>query len=105
MNRAERRRQNKSANKPSAVRMMTDAQIEQLKWDATYDAIRLILTIPNIVLSDHFQFDPNMLDEFNHYTMSWVDGVQKGETTMRELMEICEKEAGIRLSQEKRRNT
>ena len=105
MNRAERRWQNKSAQKPEAVRLMTDAQIKKLKYDAIDEAFKMLLSIPNIVLSDHFQFDKFMLDEFNRYSLSWTEGVQKGEVTLTELLTICRDEAGIELIETKRRKT
>ena len=101
MNRAERRRNGKR-EKP-AVRMMTDDQIKKLKQEATEDAFKMLLSIPNVVLSDHFQFDKIMLDEFNHYALGWADGVQKGEVTLTDLLMICRDEAGIEISTSKRR--
>lgn len=105
MNRAERRRQNKSAQKPTAVRLMTDDQIQQIKNEAIDEAFRMLLSIPNIVLSDHFQFTVPMLDEFNHYSLSWAEGVMKGEVTLTELLTICRDEAGVELIETKRRKT
>lgn len=97
MNRAERRR-NKSAVKPKTY-TLTDVQIRQLKDDATSDALKMLLCIPMLVLHDKFSDDHVDLDRFLHYCMGWVDGIQKGEVSVAEVVRLCEEETGLKIKE------
>ena len=94
MNRAERRRTKGNVAKPKTY-VLTEDQIAQLKQDATSEAFGMLLSIPLTVLHDKFGFDDYQMDQFLHYALMWVDGVQKGEVTLNEVLEICENEVGI----------
>lgn len=101
MNRAERRRNGKTAKPKTYV--LTEEQIRQMKVDATEDAFRMLLSIPVTVLHDKFGFDQVDMDKFMHYAFGWVEGVQKNEVTLNELLEICKNEAGITLVEKEKR--
>ena len=95
MNRAERRR-NAKQEKPKTY-VLTDAQIMQMKTEATSEAFKMLLSIPVTVLLDKFGFDEIQLDEFLHYCTGWADGIQKEEVSLKELLQICKDEAGIQI--------
>lgn len=100
MNRAERRRAGKTDKTKTYV--LTQAQIDKMKADATEDAFKMLLSIPVTVLHDKFGFREVEMDQFMHYTLGWVEGVQKGEVTLTELLAICETEAGVTLMEKEK---
>lgn len=99
MNRAERRRSKRTAEKPKTY-VLTADQIEQMKADAIGQAFGMLLAIPNLVLHDKFGFGQVRLDRFNHYAFGWSKAVQKGEVSMDALLKLCEEETGYTIEKE-----
>ena len=99
MNRAERRRQGKSAPKPKTY-VLTEDQIEKMKVDAVNEATRkaflMFLSIPVMVLHDKFGFRKIRLGRFMDYVLIWYESVQNNETRLMELVKIAEDECGIK---------
>lgn len=99
MNRAERRR-NAVTTKPKTY-VLTDDQINEIKRKVTASTLRraflMFLSIPVMVLRDKFSFDELQLGQFMDYALIWSDSVQDDETSLLELVEIAEKECGIRI--------
>lgn len=93
MNRAERRRAKRTAEKKRTY-VLTDDQIRQLKFEAVKEAFTMLLAIPSLVLHDKFGFGRIRLDRFNYYALSWAKSVQNGEVSLDAVLELCEKEAG-----------
>ena len=100
MNREQRRK----AGKKEKVRTytLTDVQIQQIKDDATREAILELLTIPRQVLHDKFGFGQIRLDRFTHYCMNWLSMVENREVTLDELRSILKEESGIETERFKR---
>lgn len=98
MNRAERRR-NARQEKPRTY-VLTEDQIKKMKSEATEQAFKMLLSMPVVVLHDKFGFDEVQLDEFIHYCTGWADGVQCGDVSLREILQICRDEAGIQIIDE-----
>lgn len=94
MNRAERRKQGKSAPKPKTY-VLTQDQIDQIKKEAADEAFKLLIAVPATVLHDKFGFGRIRLDRFFHYMFGWVEDIQNGIVSIHDVLEICEKEAGI----------
>lgn len=102
MNRAERRRLAKSAQKEKEkTYVLTQAQIDEMKMEATNEATRkaflMFLSIPVMVLHDKFGFGKRRLEKLMHYCMVWYESVQNGETKLLELVKIAENECGIKV--------
>lgn len=99
MNRAERRRQGKSAQNPKTY-VLTEEQITKMKLDAVDEATRkaflMFMSIPVMVNHDKFGFNGVQLSEFMHYSLVWYESVQNGETDIMELVKVAEKECGIK---------
>lgn len=97
MNRAERRRQ-KSQEKPK-VYMLTQDQIDNLKREAvdeaTMTAFKMFMSVPLMVLHDKFGFGRIRGSRFMDYAMIWYESIQKGETTLKEVMNIAEDLTGV----------
>lgn len=105
MSRAERRRMEKQKQQKPRTYTLTDAQIKQIKDDATADAVNkamtLMLVLPMEVLMDHFwkktyarkipQFTQHLLDMYSR----WVDG----ELDMEELKKDLWEYGGVRLEE------
>jgi len=100
MNRAERRKAGKKADKPK-VYMLTQDQIDQLKKEATDEATRtafkMFMSIPLMVLHDKFGFGKIRGSRFMDYALIWFEAVQKGETDLKEIMKIAEDLTGVRV--------
>jgi hypothetical protein len=100
MNRAERRKNKLSAEKPKTY-VLTKDQIEQMKRDAVIEATRkaflMFMSIPIVVLHDKFGFGVQRLSKLMHYALSWYESVQEGETDILELVKVAEKECGIQI--------
>ena len=99
MNRAERRRNKRTAEKPKTYTLTTD-QIQQLKREAVEQAFTMLLAIPTIVLLDKFGFGRIRLDRFNHYALSWAKSVQEGEVSLEAVLALCKEEAGYTVIKE-----
>lgn len=101
MNRAERRRSAKQAEKPKTY-VLNEDQIRQIKIDAVKEAIdwvfRMFLSIPVMVLHDKFGFGKIRLSRFMDYALVWYESVQNDETRLAELMKIAEDECGIQIT-------
>jgi hypothetical protein len=101
MNRAERRKQGKSAPKPKTY-VLTEDQIEKLKRDAANEATRkafvMLMSIPVMVLHDKFGFGVRRLTRFLDYVLIWCESVQNNETNLVELIKIAEDECGIKIT-------
>lgn len=96
MNRAERRRAKRTAEKPKTY-VLTQDQIDQMKAEATAEAFKMLLSIPVIVLHDKFGFGRIRLDRFIHYALGWATDVQNGVVTLKEVMDLCEDEIGLKI--------
>ena len=97
MNRAERRRLGKT-EKPKTY-VLTDAEIQQMKKDAVAEAFKMLLCIPVIVLHDKFRFGRIRLDRFLHYALSWATDVQNNVVTLKEVLDLCEEETGLKIKE------
>ena len=97
MNRAERRRLGKT-EKPKTY-VLTYAEIQQMKKDAVAEAFKMLLCIPVIVLHDKFRFGRIRLDRFLHYALSWATDVQNNVVTLKEVMDLCEEETGLKIKE------
>lgn len=64
---------------------------------AMRNAFKLLLSIPVVVLHDHFGFGQIRLDRFMNYALHWVESVQSGETKITDLMKLAEEESGVRV--------
>lgn len=100
MNRAERRRLAKSAQKEKEkTYVLTQDQIDEMKRDAVDKATRraflMFLSIPVMVLHDKFGFGKKRLSKFMHYALVWYEAIQNNEARMMELVKIAENECGI----------
>jgi len=103
MNRAERRRLAKSAQKEKEkTYVLTQSQIEEIKRDAVNEATRkaflMFLSIPVMVLHDKFGFGKQRLGKLMHYCLIWYESVQNNETKLMELVKIAENECGIKVT-------
>ena len=65
--------------------------IEKLKKDATTDALKLLISIPVLVLSDKYNFDEADLDQFMGYVKTWVLAINQDEDTVQEIVEEAKK--------------
>ena len=100
MNRAERRRLQKQAEKPKTY-VLTQDQIDQMKHDAVLTATRraflMFMAIPVMVLHDKFGFGIIRLGRFMHYALGWYKSVHDNETEILEIVKVAEKECGIQV--------
>lgn len=100
MNRAERRKQGKNAEKPKTY-VLTMDQIEQMKKAAVQEATRktflMFMSIPVMVLHDKFGFGKQRLSKFMDYALMWHESVYDDEVRLKELIKIAEEECGIRV--------
>lgn len=99
MNRAERRRAKRAAEKPKTY-VLTEDQIQQLKREATEQAFQMLLAIPALVLHDKFGFGQVRLDRFNHYAFGWVKAVQTGEVSIDAVIKLSEQETGYTITKQ-----
>lgn len=101
MNRAERRKQGKSAPKPKTY-VLTEDQINQMKIDAVNIATRraflMLMSIPIMVLHDKFGFGKRRLSKLMDYVLIWYESIQNNETKMMELVKVAEDECGIKVT-------
>lgn len=101
MNRAERRRSAKQAEKPKTY-VLNEDQIRQIKREAVNEALdrafRMLLSIPVMVLHDKFGFGKMRLGRFMDYVLVWYESVQSDETRLAELLKIAEEECGIHIT-------
>ena len=97
MNRAERRRSARQ-EKPKTY-VLTEDQIEKIKYDAVDEATRkallMFLSIPVMVLHDKFGFGKQRLGKFMDYVLVWYDAIIHDEVRMMELVRVAENECGI----------
>ena len=100
MNRAERRRSARNQQQETKTYVLTEAQIEQMKYQAVHDAMKktflMFLSIPVMVLHDKFGFGKQRLTKFMDYCLIWYESVRDDETKLMELVKIAEEECGIR---------
>jgi hypothetical protein len=89
MNRAERRRAGKTEKAKTYV--VTEAQLEKIKNEARAEGFMLSLSIPALVLHDKFGFGEERLNRFIGPCISWMDDIQNGEVTIKEILEVSEK--------------
>lgn len=99
MNRAERRKAGKTDKVKTYV--LTQDQIDQMKKEAvdeaTEQAFRMFMSIPMMVLHDKFGFGRIRGSRFMDYALIWFESVQKGETSLAEIMKIAEDLTGVRV--------
>ena len=96
MNRAERRKQGKSAPKPKTY-VLTEDQITKMKNDAVDEATRkaflMFLSIPVMVLHDKFGFGKQRLTKLMDYC---YEAVLHDEVRLMELVKVANDECGIK---------
>lgn len=101
MNRAERRRQQKSQVKKEAVYSVKRGNLDYAKRAAADMAIdtafKLMLGIPVMVLHDKYGFGKKRLPEFMDHVMELYDSFNRGYLTLDDIVECLEKETGIKL--------
>ena len=99
MNRAERRKQGKSAPKPKTY-VLTEDQITKMKNDAVDEATRkaflMFLSIPVMVLHDKFGFGKQRLTKLMDYCLIWYEAVLHDEVRLMELVKVANDECGIK---------
>ena len=112
-NRAERRRQEKAAQKASVVYHLTQEQIDKMISEAVEKAMtgvkeeavnvallktfQMFMCIPATVLHDKFGFGQVRMDRFMHYVMMWYESLQNGEVTMAEIRKMAEEATGVKV--------
>ena len=104
-NRAERRRQEKAAQKAPVVYHLTQEQIDALIERAKHEAVeiaipktfQMFMCIPATVLHDKFGFGQVRMDRFMHYVMMWYESLQNGEVTMAEIRKMAEEATGVKV--------
>lgn len=99
MNRAGRRKAG-NTEKPKTY-VMTQAQIDKLKLEATEDAFWKFMAIPLMVLHDKFGFGKIRGTRFMDYVLIWYESVQSGETKMADIMKIAEDLSGVQVIMDK----
>lgn len=102
MNRAERRRMAKSAQKEKEkTYVLTQTQIDEMKREATNEATRkaflMLMSIPVMVLHDKFGFGIRRLGKLMDYVLIWYEAVQNNEVKLMELVKVAENECGIKV--------
>lgn len=97
MNRAARRRAG-ITGKPKTYVLNAD-QIRQIKEEARNEAFKMLLSIPMLVLHDKFQFDKTDMDRYVHYAMSWATDIQNGVVSLKEVLDLCEEETGLKIKE------
>lgn len=100
MNRAERRKHGKSAPRPKTY-VLTEDQIEKIKYDAVEEATRkaflMFMSIPVMVLHDKFGFGKQRSNKFMDYVLIWYEAILHDEVRMMELVRVAEDECGIHI--------
>lgn len=117
MNRAERRRQERGANKKPAIYNLTQAQLDKIvrnriqedikrvKQEATDEAINtamlLLLTLPLEVLMDHYwkKTYAKRIPEFTDKVLEYYSKWQDGELDMEKLKEDLWEYGGVSLEE------
>lgn len=100
MNRAERRRSTRNQQQKAKTYVLTEEQIEQMKYQAVHEAMKktflMFLSIPVMVLHDKFGFREEQLPKFMDWCLVWYESVRDDETRLMELVKVAEEECGIR---------
>lgn len=118
MNRAQRRRQEREANKTKtktfnltrdqlnrAVRQVTEEDLKRIKQEAMDEAVNtamlLLLTLPLEVLMDHYwkKTYAKKIPEFTEYVLDYYTRWQNGELDMEKLKEDLWEYGGVRLEE------
>ena len=98
MTRAERRRQEKEAEKMAKVYTLTQAQIDKLKDDAITEAANrafvLCLGIPLLVMRDEKGWGKKRLEWLLEKCLAQYDCFQEGYITLNEIKQIIKEETG-----------
>lgn len=101
MSRAERRRSAREEQKKQNTYVLTQAEIDDIKRQATEVATRraflMFMAIPVMVLHDKFGFRKQRLGRFMDYAMVWFESIHNNETKLQELVKIAEAECGIQV--------
>lgn len=100
MGRRERRAAaRKSGSKMTPVRTytVTDAELKKIKDEAVDEALRMLLSIPVLVLHDKFGFGKVRLDRFLSGVNTWIKAVHQDEDTMTEVFKTAQAEAGYEI--------
>jgi hypothetical protein len=99
MNRAERRRSARDQQQKQKTYVLTEEQIQQMKYQAVHEAMKktflMFLSIPVMVLHDKFGFGKQRLTKFMDYCLVWYESVRDDETRLMELVKVAEEECGI----------
>jgi hypothetical protein len=99
MNRAERRRSARDQQQKQKTYVLTEEQIQQMKYQAVHEAMKktflMFLSIPVMVLHDKFGFGEQRLTKFMDYCLVWYESVRDDETRLMELVKVAEEECGI----------
>ena len=81
--------------------MLTQDQIDQMKKDAvdeaTAKAFRMFMSIPLMVLHDKFGFGRIRGSRFMDYVLIWYESIQRGETSLAEIIKIAEDLTGVKV--------
>lgn len=103
MNRAERRRAEREAQKKDKLYTLTQAQIDKIKADAVDDAVhmavQLLLAIPVMVLKDNWwkKTASKSCPKFIDQCLDLYDSYNKGDVTLEDLRQCLLEEAGVEL--------
>ena len=101
VNRSERRRLKAKQEKSSAIRVMREEDIENLKNQATKTAIErmwvIMMSFPLLVLRDKYQFGPKRMRDFTNYLVETYNDYQNGYFRLAELVDTLRQETGVDL--------
>lgn len=96
MNRAERRKAQRAAERP---RMYTQAEIEAIKLDATKRAFMYMLAFPLLALRDTENFGKKRLSRFMDNLLEKYDDYTKDYFDLEDVHAILKEETGVVISE------
>lgn len=105
MNRSEKRRSDRQVTKQTKVYTLTQAQIDQIKKDATDAATKrafaIMLAMPMMVLRDKFGFGQKRLNFFLNETFAVYEAFEDDRLTMVDMHETIKMETGVIIKEAK----
>lgn len=99
MNRAEKRRLERDANKSQKVYTLTQAQIDEIKRDisiqSTKRAFHIMLAFPLMAMRDEFGFGKKRLQRIIDRILETYDAYEEKYITLEDLHTAIEDETGV----------
>lgn len=103
MNRAERRKQSRKIEQAEKVYTFTQAQIDNMKEEATKEATRrafvLMLGFPLLALRDVENFGKKRLTRFTDKVFDIYDAFNEDRLTMEDMHKVIEEETGVTITE------